>query len=361
MNLAGGDDVVGYGLPGEKTVPRRLDGRGVVDLVLGAIGQQCRKVPLQHGGGGYGPSSIEFGRLLEGALEGEGEEGLVLEDGPVDPAAVTPVEGGHLVGAGAVVEEGGGVPVAVAPESVDRAVPLVAARFHGDVHGGPRVVPLGGVVVVGDLHLLDRLGGGLDLGLLAAADGVPHVVDAVEGETDGVSAGAVKIEAGGDGPPRFVPLPTAARRTRRAGRQDQQVARIPLSQRQGLDPLVVDEVAQGGVAALKQRRLRLDRHFLGDLAHLQREVQQQGVASAQLDRLLDGLEPGQRDGQLVFARLDVVDPIGARIVAHGGEVHSGGDVGRRHRNAGDDAAGVVHYAATDGAAGSLGPDGTPSQ
>ena len=204
-----------------------------------------------------------------------------------------PIEGGHLVGTGTVVEEAGGIPVALAPESVDRSVPFVGARLHGHVHGGPRVVSLGGVVVVGDLHLLDGLGGGLHLGLLAAADGVAHVVDAVESETDGVSPSPVEIEAGGDGPTRFVPLPAATRRAGGSGRQDQQVTRIPLSQRQRLDQLVVDEIAQRSVAALKQGRPGLDRHLLGDLAHLQRVVPNQTLTRPQLDRLLNGLESGK--------------------------------------------------------------------
>ena len=292
MDPIGRDHVVWKRHPGEEPVPGGLDGGGVVDLVLGPHCQEGREVTRPHGRRGYRPGAVEFQGPLEGAFPTEGEMGLILEDGTVHRATGAPVRSIGLGATGPIHEKGIGAPLALAEEAVDRSMPVVGARLQGDVHGGAVVVSPGGRVVVGDPDFLDRLGRRSRLGLLGATENGSHVVDAVQGEAHGVALAPMEVEAGGDGPPGLVPFPTSARRAGGAGGHDQQVAGIPLGHGQSLDLLGLDQVAEGGVGRLEQRRLGLDRHLLGDFAHNHRKVQGRVVSGAQFHRLDLCLEPG---------------------------------------------------------------------
>ena len=355
MDPAGGDHVVGKGHPGEEPVSGGLNGGRIVDLVLGPQGQESREVPPLHGPGRHRPGTVELQGLLEGALPVEGDVGLVLEDRPVDATSGAPVFRVRLGGTGPVLEEGIGGPGALAEETVNGSMPVVGPRLQGDVHGGAVVVSPGGRVVVGDLDLLDRLGRGRRLGLLGSTENGAHVVDAVQGETHGVALASMEIEPGGDGPPGLIPLPAAARRARSAGGHDQQMARIALGHGQGLDLLGLDQVAEGGVRRLQQRRLRLDCDLLGDFSHDQGEIHGRVISSPQINCLGRRLESRKRSRHVVRTGGQKIDTIQTRIIGDRRKFDTGGGVRGGHVHAGNHASRVVHHSAIETRACALAP------
>ena len=73
----------------------------------------------------------------------------------------------------------------------------------------------------------------------------------------------------------------------RAGGQRDELLEQPAVQRQRLDLLVVDHLAELAGGAVDERRLGRDRDFFGHLADLERDVEPRGLCDLQHDAALD--------------------------------------------------------------------------
>ena len=184
-------------------------------------------------------------------------------------------------------EEIPGVQRIVAIVLEHRSAEAIAAGPDREVHdGAAEHAELGGRVVGLDLEFLDRLERRRDVDervqRLVVRDAVEHVVvprprhavDAVVHEAPGAGGRGVLREVG-----------EAARD--RAGRQRDELLEQTPVQRQRLDLLVVDHLAELAGGAVDERRLGDDRDFFRHLPDLQRDVEPRGLCDLQHDAALD--------------------------------------------------------------------------
>ena len=281
---------------------------------------------------------VDEGRLvLTEALDGGEEEGLVALERPADaPAVLLPAEVG--LARGVEVEGVARVEALVAEEAEEAARPSVRARLRDDVDDAARgPAELGVVAVAQDLELLHRLltDGRLhaarDRVGLAAVDGheVAAAVVAAEGEArlrrlrDAEVGGVGDVVGVGDaGREQGVVEVVAA--------ADGEVRDLSHVDDRGLLRAVcLDDLGPGhDVDALAE----VDPDLHGDVGLL---------ADRQLDAGRRGGEGLGLDRQLVGARQEVEEGVGALPVGRDGAGRALGRVGQADAGAGDGRAGRV--------------------
>ena len=217
------------------------------------------------------------------------------------------------------------------------AAELVRARLGDHLDLRARIAAVHGREVVRHhANLFDRLGVRREVGDAAARD--PVGAGVVDGEIVRLVALAAGVDARrGFTGKRIVGSAAAADRRGEPAPGDarlerEQVVEVPAAERHLLQQRAIDAAGHPALLRLDERRLRFDRHALGDPRYLEREVEAQGLADPEAQVLASRLQESRLldlDGVHAGAQA------GHAVDAIRGRRHFAGDAGRGVRDAHD--------------------------
>ena len=340
-------DVVGADVEAGQGIAGGIDGSsgGSGGLIAAAF-----DVAQEAGAGGGGVDEAVGGAAGAGAqgLHLAEEEGLVLDDGSGDAAAVDILLELGLAEIVEVVLPLVGVEArgAIEPEAVAVEIVGAGAGDHGDLAAGVAAV-LGGVVAGENAHFVEHVGVDAEGGGVAAALAGIVDVDAVEGVVPGAVACAVDVDAAAGG-----------RAGDDAGLGDDEIERIASARAddgQVFDGGAGDEIAVvAGVGGLHGFGSGLHFHGVDERADFELDVDGGGLAD--VDQVVAGAEFAKAlgfDVELVGAGLHGLEGVGAGGGGAGFEGEACAFVDQLYRRLGHDGPGGILHGPENAGGGAL--------
>ena len=243
---------------------------------------------------------------------------------PAERSAVAVILILGLRAAGRVLEEGGRVQRGVDHVFVQFAVILVGAALGDGIQNRTGGVAHGGIET-GSLHL--EFGDGVLRQLESDQRIAASVEEGVGHAIDGVFVGVKRVAVGGElrrGAVEAALALTEIGRIDHARRQQHELVRIARLQRKIFDLALFDDLTEGDVRGLDQRRAARDFDALGGVAHLEPEFDGEHVIDAHGDIGAAGLlKSSELGGEVVDAGKQVRKRVAAGIIRAGAEDGAG--------------------------------------